>query len=138
MAGMLTVPPLLAQWAPSVSLQPLTPPVQPGWSRFNPSIVRHGGTTTIGVRSANYHLTDTGHYEMNDTAIRSQTVLIDLVDNHAISPRPRLIESHDKSARGNLSTTECQGVWWFIARVRVKRCDFRQLSVARAMREATV
>jgi hypothetical protein len=92
-ARMVMVPPLLAQWAPSVTLQPLTPPVQPGWSRFNPTIVRHGGTTTIGVRIANYLLTDTGHYEMQDRVIRSETVLIDLVDNHAISPRALLIET---------------------------------------------
>jgi hypothetical protein len=64
-----------------------------GWSRFNPTIVRHGGTTTIGVRSANYRLTDAGNYEMDDTAIRSRTVLVDLVDDLAVSPRPLLIET---------------------------------------------
>jgi hypothetical protein len=90
-ARMVTVPPVLAQWAPSVSLHPLTPPVQPGWSRFNPSIVRHGGTTTIAVRSANYVLTDAGRYEMDDTVIRSQTVLVDLVDGEAMNPRPLTI-----------------------------------------------
>lgn len=90
---MVPVPPLLAQWAPSVSLQPLTPPVQPGWSRFNPSVVRHEGTTTIAVRSANYRLTEAGRYEMDDSAIRSQTVLVDLVDGRATHGRPLAIES---------------------------------------------
>ncbi|MFN4001422.1 hypothetical protein [Microcella sp.] len=90
---MATVPPLLAQWAPAVTLEPLTPPVQPGWSRFNPSIVRTAGTTTIGVRSANYRLTDAGRYEMPDTVIRSQTVLIDLVDGESRQPRPLQIHT---------------------------------------------
>lgn len=90
---MATVPPLLAQWAPAVTLEPLTPPVQPGWSRFNPSIVRTAGTTTIGVRSANYRLTDAGRYEMADTAIRSQTVLIDLVEGRIENARPLQIHT---------------------------------------------
>lgn len=92
-ARMVTVPPLLAQWAPAVALEPLTPAVPAGWSRFNPSIVRHDGTTTIGVRSANYRLSDTGQYEMDDTAIRSQTVLVDLVDGEVRHPRMLHIET---------------------------------------------
>ena len=90
---MVTMPPLLAQWAPAVALEPLTPPVKPGWSRFNPSIVRHEGTTTIGVRSANYRLSDAGRYEMDDSAIRSQTVLIDLVKGQARHARPLIIDT---------------------------------------------
>jgi hypothetical protein len=90
---MVTVPPLLAQWAPSVSLHPLTPPVQTGWSRFNPSVVRLEGTTIICVRSGNYRLTDEGRYEMDDSVIRSTTVLVDWVDGHAKSPRPLVIET---------------------------------------------
>lgn len=90
---MVTVPPLLAQWVPSVSLQPLTPPVRPGWSRFNPSIVRHADITTIAVRSANYRLFDAGRYEMDDSSIRSQTVLVDLVGGQAANPRPLTIET---------------------------------------------
>lgn len=90
---MATVPPLLAQWAPAVRFEPLTPPVQPGWSRFNPSIVRTAGTTTIGVRSANYRLTDAGRYEMTDPAIRSTTVLIDLVDGQSQNARPLQIHT---------------------------------------------
>lgn len=90
---MVTVPPLLAQWAPSVALHPLTPPVQSGWSRFNPSVVRVEGTTIIGVRSGNYRLTDAGRYEMDDSVIRSRTVLINWVDGHAQSPRPLIIET---------------------------------------------
>lgn len=96
---MVTVPPLLAQWAPSVSLHPLTPPVQPGWSRFNPSIVRHDGRTTIAVRSANYRLTEAGRYEMSDSAIRSQTILVDLVDGEAVNARPlSIITARNPSA----------------------------------------
>jgi hypothetical protein len=90
---MVTVPPLLAQWAPSVSLHPLTPPVRPGWSRFNPSIVRVDGSTIIGVRSGNYRLNDAGRYEMDDSAIRSETVLVDWSGDGATSPRPLVIES---------------------------------------------
>lgn len=90
---MVTAPPLLAQWAPSISLHPLTPPVRPGWSRFNPSIVRLGTATIIGVRSSNYRLTDAGRYEKDDSAIRSETVLVDWANESAISPRPLVIES---------------------------------------------
>lgn len=90
---MVTVPPLLTQWAPMVSLNPLLPPVRPGWSRFNPSIVRLGGSTIIGVRSSNYRLTGAGRYEMDDSAIRSETVLLDWADGQAVAPRPLTIVS---------------------------------------------
>ncbi len=46
---------------------------------------------TIAVRSANYRLFDAGRYEIDDTAIRSQTVLVDLVDGEVMNPRPLTI-----------------------------------------------
>jgi hypothetical protein len=90
---MVTVPPLLAQWAPNVSLHPLTPPVRPGWSRFNPSIVRVGESTIVGVRSANYRLTDAGRYEMDDSVIRSETVLVEWSDDREVSSRHLIIDT---------------------------------------------
>ncbi|MDX2025962.1 hypothetical protein [Microcella sp.] len=90
---MVTVPPLLAQWAPNVSLHPLNPPVRPWWSRFNPSIVQLNGSTIVGVRSANYRLTDAGRYEMDDAVIRSETVLVDWRDGLASPPRPLVIDT---------------------------------------------
>lgn len=90
---MVMVPPLLSQWAPNVSLHPLTPPVRPGWSRFNPSIVQLGGSTIVGVRSANYRLTDAGRYEMDDSVIRSETVLVEWSDDREVSSRPLIIDT---------------------------------------------
>lgn len=37
-------------------------PTRPGWSLFNPSIVRHGDRTIVNVRSSNYRIDENGRY----------------------------------------------------------------------------
>lgn len=69
------MPPLLTQWVESAAFEPLAPPVQPGWTRFNPTLVARDGVITIGVRSANYRMTAEGRYEVEGGVIRSETIV---------------------------------------------------------------
>lgn len=55
-------------------------PAAPGWSLFNPSIVRHGGDLAVNVRSSNYRIVD-GRYEMppeDNGVIKTRNLLLNL------------------------------------------------------------
>lgn len=54
----------------------------PGWKALNPSVTRYNGETVCNVRTVNYSITPSGHYDMNgDTAIRTVNYLVTLDDD---------------------------------------------------------
>ena len=75
--------PTLAAWVPGVRFSPLRPPVAPGWSRFNPSIIAADGRLITAVRSSNYRLDDGGGYRIDDPegVVRTTTYLVELAED---------------------------------------------------------
>jgi len=65
----------------AVQLEKITvKPAQPGWSLFNPSIVRHGHDLVVNVRSSNYRIVD-GKYQMppeDQEVIKTRNLLVNV------------------------------------------------------------
>ena len=91
--------PLLAEWLPRCVFTPLLPPVQPGWTRFNPGLTTTAdGWLVAAVRSSNYHLTPDGGYVVDDPegVVRSEQHLVTLdADLGPVDARP-LVEPPDR------------------------------------------
>lgn len=84
-----------------------------------------------GIRSANYQITDVGTYEVADRAIRSETVLVDLVDDVVASSRPLTIRT-----RRNPSSFPVQG--WEDVRLFVRDGELHGLATVRDVDESGI
>ena len=100
--------PTLAELLPSTGFSPLAPAVEPGWTRFNPSILAGEGDPILAtVRSSNYTLVEPDQYAVVDASgvVRSETYLLELTEDlgiawsrRIVSPVPR--KTTDFAVRG--------------------------------------
>lgn len=75
--------PSLSEWVARVEFTPLRTEVRPGWTCFNPTLVRRrDGRLVAGVRSSNYRLGSGGSYDVADPTriVRSESRLVALDD----------------------------------------------------------
>ncbi len=76
----------LSAFCPSFTAQRIDIPLEPGWAALNPSVTRHGDQVWTTVRTVNYKITETGHYEIqakdgsitNDNPISTRNFLVRL------------------------------------------------------------
>lgn len=70
-------------------------PALPGWSLFNPSIVRHGDDLVVNVRSSNYRIVD-GQYVMppeDGQTIKTRNIILNL----ATGDRRELVANYEST-----------------------------------------
>lgn len=119
--------PNLSEWLSTVVFSPLMVDVQPGWSRFNPSLARLADGSMCGViRSSNYRLED-GRYVFADVdgAIRTVNCLVGVgglgvVTNPRpiVAPRGRTVSSFPVHGYEDVRLAPVGDVLWALATVR--------------------